>query len=254
MRGWPDRGTEILAIGLYAAEDVRAIAVQHAFDPGEMHARAIEEEWAKRLAEAEGARRPALRRAAAEEVRCDINGHVLRLLLQPTSYKMFVGTNMRNPSLPAELRADPLGNSAVVISADDRIVLGLRSARVHGHPGRLHCIGGHVEHGEHGDGDLIDTFASIVAEATEELAIEEDLIVENICLGIVRDIASQQPEQVFRIRVDVAGDELRTRGSEHESLVLIENSREEVERFIDANADSLVPVARACLLAHARLD
>ena len=254
MKGWPDRGTEILAVGLYAAEDVRAIAVQHAFDPGEMHARAIEEEWAKRLAEAEERGGLLYDGPLLKMVRCDVNGHVLRLLLQPTSYKMFVGTNMRNPSLPAELRADPLGNSAVVVSADDRIVLGRRSTRVHGHPGRLHCIGGHVEHGEHGDGDLIDTFASIVAEATEELAIEEDQIVENICLGIVRDVASQQPEQVFRIRVDVAGGELRTRGSEHESLVLIENSREEVERFIDANADSLVPVARACLLAHARLD
>ena len=77
-------------------------------------------------------------------------------------------------------------------------------------------------------------------------------IAESVCLGIVRDIASRQPEQIFSIRLDVAAGDLRPRGSEHDSLVSLANSREEIERFIAANEDSLVPVARACLLAHAQ--
>jgi len=254
MEGWPDKGVEVVVEGRFGPHQVYAWLMDEPFDPGEEAAAAIEAEWTSRLAETEARGGVLFDGPLARLASWEVSGGTLRLGLQLTGYKTFVGTNLRDPSLPAERRADPLGNSAVILTSDGKIVLGRRSGRVHGHPGLLHCIGGHVEPGRRADGGLIDTFADIVDEVTEELNVEPGQIREMVCLGLLRDSASRQPEQIFTCKLDMAFAQLRPRGEEHDELVALDNSPAGIDRFLEELGARTVPVARACLSAHKRLS
>jgi len=254
MAGLLDRGTETLVAGSFAPEQVAAELIGRPFYPGPDLAWEIDLEWDLRLREAEARGAEFFDGELARLVDCELREGVLQLRLQRTSYKAFVGTNLRDTSLPDHLRADPLGNSAVVVTADGKIIVGRRSEAVFGHPGWYHCIGGHIDPDLHADGRVVDTFRAVTDEVTEELNVMADELEEIVCLGVIRDAASRQPEQLFAVRLRREAHELLARGGEHESLFPIDDTPEEVERFLGESGDKTVPVARAALRMHAGLE
>jgi ADP-ribose pyrophosphatase YjhB (NUDIX family) len=114
-------------------------------------------------------------------------GGRLRLCLRPTSYRAFWGTQVAITGLPRPHRADPLGCSTLVVTADGWLVLGRRSARVALYPGRVHPFGGCIEPG-----------AAVTAEARRELREEtgvDDRDIRRLAVvGIVVDRRLAQPE------------------------------------------------------------
>lgn len=249
---WLDKGTEPPEVeGCFRAGEITAELIESRFESGSELEKVIEQEWKARLAGAADRGAELFDGPLARLVSWEVLGNVLQMSLQRTSYRYFVGTNLRDPDLPDAQRADPLGNSAVILSADGRVILGRRSSKVHGHPGWVHCVGGHVNPERRVSKGVLDTFESIIDEVVEELNVERDDIEDIVCHGIVRDAASRQPEQLFTVQVKLRSDQLRPTGSEHAALVAFPDSRKEIDKFFDECGEFTVPVARAALRAHA---
>jgi hypothetical protein len=250
MKDWPDKGTELLACGQFRREQVTAELEREPFDPGPELAALIAAEWITRLREAEEKGSELFDGPLVRLVSWSKKRGRLRLRLQPTTYREYIGTNLRAPSLPPEKRADPLGNSALVRTADGKIVLGRRSGKVFRYAGRIHCIGGHIEPQNNVEGGRLDTFAAIIDEVTEELNVEREQVADVVCCGLVRDAVNRQPEQLFTVQVDVRAAELRPQGPEHTELISLVDTPVEINKFLADCGEMIAPVARACLYAH----
>jgi 8-oxo-dGTP pyrophosphatase MutT (NUDIX family) len=181
----------------------------------------------------------------------------------PTDYRRFMGTNVCNGHRLAEIGADafanPLGISALVNTADGRLVLGRRVDALAVQGGWLHPIGGTVEPRDvTGDGKL-DLFGAIRRELDEELGVAEGDIAELVCTGMIRDCRLGQPELEFDVVLTLTADEVQARydpddaEQEHASLVMCHDEPEEIAPFI-AREYPITPIAVGALLLHGRHD
>jgi hypothetical protein len=250
MKDWPDQATELLVCGQFKADKVTAEIEKEPFDPGPELAALIAAEWITRLREAEEKGSELFDGALVRLASWSEKRGRLRLKLQPTTYREYIGTNLRAPTLPPERRADPLGNSALVRTADGKIILGRRSDKVFRYPNWIHCIGGHIEPQNHIEGDRLDTFAAIIDEVTEELNVGREHVTEVVCCGLVRDAVTRQPEQLFTVQVSVRAAELRPVGQEHSELIAVVDGPAEIKKFLSDCGETIAPVARACIYAH----
>lgn len=197
------RGYQTIVSGLFAKEQVDA-RPEGSFSPAGME-QAIEKNWAilKSKAEKEGSSR--FNGALLGLSSFSTTENNLILGLQTTDFKTFSYTNSPGNSLGGGQRADALGNSVLLLTQDNQLVLGKRSDQVFRDKGKYHCIGGHLEVAAPFEG-RIDTFSAILKEITEELEILEEQVGDLVCLGLLRDSRTQQPEQVFfRQVVDANG-------------------------------------------------
>ena len=173
----------------------------------------------------------------------------LRLDLRPTSFRFFAATNLSDTSLPPEDRADPLGVSAIVVTADDHIVLGRRSQRVFGSPGSVHCIAGHVDltHLSSVHRGRVDVFSAILDEVREELGVTSDVMTGTQCIGLVREPLTRQPELIFVVGIAIPRREVAISNEEHDRLVFIENRKQEIESYLQREGEALIQITSTTL-------
>lgn len=184
---------------------------------------------------------------------------MLEVEVGPSDYANFLATNYLHPHLGPqigwELFSNPLGTSATIRTADGWLVQGRRNERVACHPGYVHSFGGGIEPGERRADGTFDAFASIGRELREELGIDGAEIVEQVCLGMIRDARIRQPEMIFDVAVRLTRDELAGRiAAGDEEHTRIESCRDEpgaIVAFI-AGIDRIAPVAVGALLMHGR--
>lgn len=178
-------------------------------------------------------------------------GQILQLNVSPTTYKVFLGTNVANPQFaqtyePAAL-ANPIGVSSVVQSSDGLILLGHRSESVAYYARRIHTFGGTLE-----PHDPVDVFAEARRELTEELGIADRQIEAINCLGLVEDTALHQPELIFAVKVGRGIAQLQESldSAEHRSVFAIPAQSAAMTEAL--GNDALTPVAAAALLLLGR--
>lgn len=241
------------------------------YRPGQIHARWSDEQrptapgveefveklWNRRLGEAAVSGTRLWDGPLCRLIHCARNSDGLEMTLGPTSYRAFVGTNLHNAHLRythgPEVLANPLGVSAVVMTEDRYLLLGLRAQWLAYHAGRIHPIGGCVEPAP--PGASIDPFAAMATELREELGLEESDLGPMICLGLIRDKHIVQPELIFDAATRSTVEQIRARsarsdGGEHSELFVLRNHPGSVVTFIESNLTRLTPVALAGLLLH----
>lgn len=176
----------------------------------------------------------------------------LHLLLAPTSYRRFWGTNLCHPELADRLGAgalaNPLGLSAALLSADGMLLMGRRNAAVAYYPNRVHPFAGAME-----PRDLPDVFGAVRRELSEELSLGPNDITDMRCIGLVRDTSLRQPELIVHLSSPMTAAQIDTRvdGGEHYGLWTVPLTP---VAFDDALRDrtELTPVALATLLLTGR--
>jgi len=190
----------------------------------------------------------------------------LELLVGPTSYRDFVGTNLANRHQVGRFGwqrfSNPVGTTATIITRDGWLLYGRRSARVAYHAGYLHTFGGSLEQcdvaaetcGASGRG-TIDAFASIRRELQEEIHLADDEIDELVCLGLIRDCEILQPELIFDATVRLRWEALLERldpTDPYQEHVAIEACRDEPDALAPflQGAGKIAPVAVAAVLLH----
>ena len=175
----------------------------------------------------------------------------LHLLLSPTSYRVFYGTNMRHPELadshgPAVM-ANPVGVSPALETADQFLLLGRRNASVAYYPDRIHPFAGALE-----PRDGHDLFAAVRRELHEELSLEANDVPEVRCTGLVLEHALRQTELIFRARSTLPGADIERRlhPQEHRGLHAVPATPSAVAAAV--GDPRLTPVAVASLLLWGR--
>jgi 8-oxo-dGTP pyrophosphatase MutT (NUDIX family) len=184
--------------------------------------------------------------------RWDATPERLELALSRTTYKSFLGTNLRNPQLAdrygREVLANPVGVSPALQTMDGWLMMGRRNASVAYYPNRVHPFAGALE-----PRDADDVFAAVERELAEELAFTPADVADVRCTGIAEDHAIRQPELIFRVR------STRTRAqieagldrTEHHASWAIPASGEAIDDVL-RNLSELTPVAVGALLLWGR--
>jgi hypothetical protein len=177
------------------------------------------------------------------------NSDALTLSLSRTSYKQFLGTNMAHSELPRSERADPVGLSCALESADAYLLLGRRNDRVAYYPSRLHPFAGALEPGESGPPDV---FAEVHRELDEELSMTPAEVAELACVALIEDHALRQPELIFLARSHLTRREIEGRldPGEHDAIVAVVPQEAQVEELL-AERERMTPVCAGAVLLWA---
>lgn len=166
-----------------------------------------------------------------------------------TSYRLFLGTNLASATLPGQERANPVGVSTGLVSADGWFLLGRRSGRVAYYPHRLHPFAGSLE-----PSDRPDLFDEARRELREELSLSAADVGDLALLGIVEDLAISHPETILHARTTLARGEVESRLDRHEHAecwACRDDPRALAEAAV-AELGHLTPVALGAMLLHGR--
>jgi 8-oxo-dGTP pyrophosphatase MutT (NUDIX family) len=175
----------------------------------------------------------------------------LQLVISPSSYKAFFGTNMSHPEFADEFGADvmanPVGVSPALLSADGFLMFGRRNAAMAYYPGRLHPFAGCMEPSDE------DVFAAVRRELSEELGLAARDIAEMRCIGIAEDRGLGQPELIFSVASTRTRAEIESQldDIEHHGSWSVRANATEIEAAI--GQQELTPVAVATLLLWGRV-
>lgn len=176
----------------------------------------------------------------------------MRLTLSRTSYKPFFGTNLNNAHLADQFGQTALANgvglSALVISADNFLMLGRRNENVAYYPGRVHPFSGSLEPAEH-----LDVFTDIRRELREELLLMDHDLEEVVCTGIAEDQSLRQPEIIFAARAKISRERIESQldREEHRGVWSIRAEQTALEGAIKGG-ERFTPVGVASLLLWGR--
>jgi 8-oxo-dGTP pyrophosphatase MutT (NUDIX family) len=185
----------------------------------------------------------------------DVSPAALRLVLGRTSYKAFLGTNMRHPEIAGaygrSALANPLGMSCALESADGFLLLGRRNATVAYYPSRVHPFAGALE-----PGDADDVFGGVRRELAEELSLTGDDVPPDAlsCVGIAEDASLLQPELIFHARCKPSRRQVESQldPEEHRAIVALPVDAHAATAALRHAAD-FTPVAVAAVLLWGRL-
>ncbi|KAL4189140.1 hypothetical protein AMTRI_Chr08g163980 [Amborella trichopoda] len=154
-----------------------------------------------------------------------------------TDYRTFVGTNLsplwekflisdENDSICGQHTASPLGNGAVVESADGKILVLQRSYNVGEFPGHYVFPGGHSEPQEIGischirDEDTRNSsclndkvseemFDGITREVVEEIGVPAGSLTYPTFIGISRRLLNVRPTAFFHVKCHMESEDIR---------------------------------------------
>lgn len=183
----------------------------------------------------------------------------LDLVVQPTDFKTLLATNLvlADRFAPAE-RADAMGVSSIIRSADSRLILGRRSQKVACNRGRIHTVGGALDWSPPSTDGASDgrwLFDQLAKELYEELTLQPEECREIRAMALLRDRRFYQPELVCITNITVRGDDLATRWRasgeyEHADLWTCHDSAEAIAGAVVSHAGEFTPVCAAAMLAY----
>ncbi len=213
--------------------------------------RAIDTTWAEAM------RRPGVHLFDGPMCRfeaMELRGDQMHLTLSTTSYKPFLGTNLRNAHLAdvygRRVLANPVGVSAALLSSDQFLLLGRRNASVAYYPSRVHPFAGCLEPAEN-----LDVFDEVRRELREELAMKPGDIAELICTGIAEDLSLRQPEMIFAATTRLTRRQVEAQldPKEHRGVWSIPAMPSAIEQALKST-EQFTPVAVASMLLWGRIE
>ncbi len=182
----------------------------------------------------------------------------VELTLSDTSYKPFLGTNLKNPQLALQYGraalANPVGVSPALLSSDGYLMLGRRNHTVAYYPGWLHPFAGALDPCDVQQCDAC-VFNGVRRELAEELSLRGTDIELMRCTGIVEDVALLQPELIFRVSCNLKRAEIEARldKREHGEIWAVKADPDAVVKAtLDCGSLQLTPIARSALLLYGR--
>ncbi|KAL8159049.1 hypothetical protein V2J09_000586 [Rumex salicifolius] len=152
------------------------------------------------------------------------------LKLGLTDYRTFVGTNLSSlwekfivPSEDDIVRcqhtANPLGNGAIVMTSDQKILVLRRSNKVGEFPGHFVFPGGHPEpqdasvctHDKNAINSYVtqEMFNSIIREVVEEIGVPATSLLDPLFIGISQRTLNVRPAAFFFIRCNLKSQEVQ---------------------------------------------
>jgi hypothetical protein len=213
----------------------------------------IEENWANTLASPLGNRffDGGLWRYVSHRV----HKNRIELVVEPTSFKIYKGTNIDRLELFQQygesVMANPLIVNGMVRTIDGNSLFARRSDKVALFQHQIHIIGGTVPRkmdtllGE-------DFFQTMREELFEEVAICPDEIDTLKCVGLRLNMPYRNRAVAFTVDVNVTAAELQARVAidayEHEELIFVSTDTAALTRFVQQHEKEIALPAR-CWIA-----
>jgi 8-oxo-dGTP pyrophosphatase MutT (NUDIX family) len=188
----------------------------------------------------------------------------IELHLTDTDYKEFVGT--RNPEFIATFGkkqiSNPLSVGAVLITEDNKLILGRRSSSIDGSKYALSVIAGYLDpqkdilHIHNKDGsdyvDIVDIFHGIEREIYEETGIAAYDVVELVCLGIIANRKQNQMNIPFCGTLNISSDEVitkrsETQDSEFSEILFVQNDLRSINEFMNTQSNEFSDLLNSTL-------
>jgi 8-oxo-dGTP pyrophosphatase MutT (NUDIX family) len=178
-----------------------------------------------------------------------VKGQVLFLELQNTSYKYLVGTGDREfiSSFGHKETANPLSVGAVVVTSDNRFVVGKRRNDLYFNPGKYSIIAGTMDREKDFTDGKPDPFRAVLRELLEEKGVNQNSIREILCLGLIYNVDYNQSYLPFSIVLGVSSQALMNsfpQEDEFENFVYVKVDKESVLNFLAENRDR---VSQTCM-------
>jgi ADP-ribose pyrophosphatase YjhB (NUDIX family) len=183
-----------------------------------------------------------------------LSSEELVLYLSPTDYQSLLYSNAHVEEIVdqwgEEALAQALGISAVVVSADDRVVLMRRSDKVGEYPGCFDVFGGHIDLPE--PAEKPDPFVSMAKELDEELALAAGTYSLH-CFGLLKARKTRKPELLFIAQCAEESEGLlqaaaRARDRfEYTGLLSIVAEADAIREFLYRNGSQVSPSAFGAL-------
>ena len=245
-------------VGQYSQQDLHVQWDAAAYMPDEAIRQEIDKAWDHHSATAQHRGVKLYNGPLCRLIDFQADNHRLNLVMGPTCFKDFLGTNLTRATLRylhgSDVLANPVGVSAAVVTSDNFILLGRRSQKVVYHGGRIHSIGGMVE--PDANAQAPNPFDAIIQEITSELCVSASDIATIVCMGMVREKPIVQPELVFDVALGLDAQTLRQIAAkaidadEHDELILVLDYPSSVITFVQKNLDAITPVCLSALLLH----
>lgn len=199
------------------------------------------------------------------------NNNLIELQLSDTDYKEFVGTRdcefVRRFGI--QYTANPLSVGAVLVTKDNKIVLGKRAEHiVDVGKSKVSVVAGYLDPKQdmvnsatdNDNGNNIDIFSAVKREIYEEIGIiEEKHIVDLICLGLIDNKEKNQINVPFCCKLNIPAKEfeVKDKSSPHElefsKIVIIDNSVKSIDDFINAAKNELSDIIIPTLCIYKNL-
>lgn len=135
-------------------------------------------------------------------------GDAASVTVQGTSFSAYISS--RHPSFlenfPDSERADPLGLTVLLLSADDHLIITQRSLTAEQNPGGLYFVGGYAEPAlQNGE---IDLFAEACREVEEELGLANADPAKSRLIGLAYDPVYCHPELFFIVKSQATAEQI----------------------------------------------
>jgi hypothetical protein len=179
----------------------------------------------------------------------EVDEHGLHLRLSRTTYKDYLGTNVRHPDWSEpQLLANPVGTSVALLSGDGILVFGMRGDSVALYPRHAHPFGGTMEVPE--PGSTVDLIAEMAREIEEEIGINRHELDDLRAIALTEDRILRQPELVYAARTSLACANIMVRLDlhEHTACWTVPDDASAIEAVL-CGPMPVSPVLRATLLA-----
>jgi 8-oxo-dGTP pyrophosphatase MutT (NUDIX family) len=130
---------------------------------------------------------------------------ILSVRLRNTSYKIFVGARDREftSELGYKMRANPLSVGAVVVSSDNRFIIGKRRSDLYFSIGKYSIIAGMMDRDKDLTDGTPDPFKAILRELWEEKGVQREDVQEALSLGLIYNLDYNQTYMPFYIRLRI---------------------------------------------------
>lgn len=167
--------------------------------------------------------------------------------IQETDYQAFVGTNLHhcNDISDKDMMANPIAVCAVLLTADQKLVIGKRSTKLAESSGYYHVPGGTLEFG-----DIIHPESTIRKELEEEFGIIAPDLEDITCMALAMNHVMHKPEFLYYAKLKLTADALQTRyltasdAEEHTEICYIQSDA--LPKFIQTHP--MTVIGKAALL------
>jgi 8-oxo-dGTP pyrophosphatase MutT (NUDIX family) len=191
----------------------------------------------------------------------------IELYLSDTDYKEFVGTRNQDfaTTFPKEKMSNPVSVGVILISKDNKLILGRRSSSIDSDKSSISVVAGYLDPRKdlirvpHSNSQRVDIFYGICREIHEETGIEKKDIVELTCIGLIDNKLHNQINIPFYARLNLLAQDVLNRAKycskkEFAELSVMQNNEQSIKEFMEKSGQQFSDILYPILNMHRHVN
>lgn len=185
-----------------------------------------------------------------------VTKNLLQLSVSDTDYKEYVGTRDIDfvNKFGMEFTSNPISVGIVLITLDNKIILGRRTNDVDIEKSKIAVMAGYADPSLDCKENKPDLFYAVKREVSEELLIDMNSISNLKSLGLVYNSCRNQTYMPFQGQIQAYADDIQNfNKKEFSQIIMIDNEKQTIIDFIGAMKELLSDITVPTLKIYAEL-